>query len=310
MKRVAVFLRRHWLAIVIGVVILVVFVAILTCVPRWMAPEVGDGVTALERTDRVNNARRTVTQIIGGLVVLLVAYLSWKRVNALEQQVAVAQQGVAIAQQGQLLLEQGQVTERFSRAIDQLGATRPDGTPNVEVRTGGIRSLERIASESPDDFWQVVVDILSGYVRHHCHVPDQGEDVSPEVEEAVTRMEVVAILAAIGRLWPDRPEPRDQRLDLRGTVLRAHGLLGEALRGATLSAVRLRGVVGNGNLRDAFLFGADLRNALFFGTDLRGANLRAADLHDANLDDIIYDDATQWPEGFTPPPSADPPSED
>ena len=38
---------------------------------------------------------------------------------------------------------EGQITERFTRAIDQLGSAHP------EVRLGGIYALERTAKDSP-----------------------------------------------------------------------------------------------------------------------------------------------------------------
>jgi hypothetical protein len=38
---------------------------------------------------------------------------------------------------------EGQVTDRFTRAVDQLGH------PEVDVRLGGIYALERIAKDSP-----------------------------------------------------------------------------------------------------------------------------------------------------------------
>ena len=41
------------------------------------------------------------------------------------------------------ITRQGQITERFTRAIDQLGSEK------LEIRLGGIYSLERIDKESP-----------------------------------------------------------------------------------------------------------------------------------------------------------------
>lgn len=47
----------------------------------------------------------------------------------------------------------------------------------------------------------------------------------------------------------------------------------------------------------------------FDHADLTGANLRGADLTDARnlataqLDNVRWDDATDWPTGFDPPPS-------
>jgi len=55
------------------------------------------------------------------------------------------------------------------------------------------------------------------------------------------------------------------------------------------------------DLTGAKLRGADLIEADLTGAKLSGANLRGADLTEANLRGATWDDATKWPEGFTPP---------
>jgi hypothetical protein len=71
------------------------------------------------------------------------------------------------AQTGRRQLEvaqQGQVTERFTRAIDQLGNT------NLDVRLGDIYALERIANDSPQDR-ATVAEVLTAFVRGHAPWP-------------------------------------------------------------------------------------------------------------------------------------------
>ena len=50
---------------------------------------------------------------------------------------------------------ESQVTDRFTKAIDQLGSERSDKdgkpVPNLEVWLGGIYAFERIARDSPRD---------------------------------------------------------------------------------------------------------------------------------------------------------------
>lgn len=58
-------------------------------------------------------------------------------------------------------------------------------------------------------------------------------------------------------------------------------------------------------LRHCYLVACDLREADFTDADLDSADLRAADLREAKIGDAtfraaLYDDATQWPEGFDP----------
>jgi hypothetical protein len=60
--------------------------------------------------------------------------------------------------------EQGQVTDRYTRAIEQLGSTA------VDVRIGGIYALERIARDSKVDH-PVVMEVLTAFIREHS--PEQ-----------------------------------------------------------------------------------------------------------------------------------------
>ena len=59
--------------------------------------------------------------------------------------------------------ERGQITESMVHAIAQIGAFN-EKKPNIEVRLGGIYSLERIARDSYRDY-KKIMDILCAYVR-------------------------------------------------------------------------------------------------------------------------------------------------
>jgi hypothetical protein len=56
----------------------------------------------------------------------------------------------------------GQITERFTKAIEQLGEEDEDGEPRLEIRLGGIYALERIARDSVQDYGQIM-EILTAY---------------------------------------------------------------------------------------------------------------------------------------------------
>ena len=59
------------------------------------------------------------------------------------------------------IAQEGQITERFARAIGQLGDTK------LEVRLGGIYALERIARDSTRDHW-TIMEVLTAYVRENA----------------------------------------------------------------------------------------------------------------------------------------------
>ena len=261
----------------------------LVFLPPLISPDLDDPQAQFEVLDR---ARLTVAAIIGGFGVLLGIYINWRRVSALERQVTT--------------LQLGQITERFTRSIDQLGSVRADNEPIPEIRAGAVRSLERIAQESPDDFWPVL-DILTAYLRSQCRWEAPGpsqefpEGYNALPEEIMDRMDVAFTSAAIMRLWPHQRDAGATPLNLESTFvpglsLPGKSLAGAHLRGAGLHLANLEGSDIQGawlsganlrraNLRDAELWGTTLEHAQLQGADLRGANLLSANLQWASLND-------------------------
>ncbi|MFF3584853.1 hypothetical protein [Streptomyces mirabilis] len=100
----------------------------------------------------MNDVRTTLLQMIGGLVVLFGAYATWR-------QLRVSQEGLRASQEGY-------VTDRFSRAVDQLGSDK------LDVRVGGLHALWRVAEQSARDR-EAVISIQAAYLRTHlpCRPP-------------------------------------------------------------------------------------------------------------------------------------------
>ncbi|MCK2241709.1 MULTISPECIES: pentapeptide repeat-containing protein [unclassified Crossiella] len=167
------------------------------------------------------------------------------------------------ATRGQLgLIEQGQYTDRFGKAVEQLGSDKP------AIRMGGLYALERLARDSARDH-ATIVEVLSAYVREHaprdtCRGPRPAADVQ-------------TALTVLGR----RDAGRDQyaRIDWRGACLAGAELSQAHLGQARLDGVNLRDAV----LRGANLTGAQLRDADLTNAYLVGTNLRGADLHQSRL---------------------------
>lgn len=153
------------------------------------------------------------------------------------------------------LTEQGQVTERYTKAIEQLGSDK------LDVRIGGIYALERIARDSARDH-QTIVEVLTTFIREHSRERWPPPDVNSESRARVTRPDIQAAVTVIGR--------RDKEREIRVVV----DLTGVDLSGADLSGVDLSGV----NLSEANLSGANLRYANLAHAGLNGANLHNADL--------------------------------
>ena len=62
----------------------------------------------------------TLAQILGGIAIGIGIYYTWRRVNIAEKELKVSQES--------------QITERFTRAVDQLGAIDHLGNPAIEIR--------------------------------------------------------------------------------------------------------------------------------------------------------------------------------
>jgi hypothetical protein len=236
-------------------------------------PEAVEPVTSSKEYFELLNAyRATIVQALGGLVLLLTLYLTWRRVAATERQVVIA--------------GEGQITERFTRAIDQLGSKKPDGNTNLEVALGGIYALERIARDSEKDHWPIM-EVLTAYVRERSPAPKEAEDDKRQGPEPVAT-DIQAILTVIGRRRV-KFDPPGQDLDLRGTSLRGANLSGANLARAYLRRTNLsRANLFRADLRETRLSNADLREANLHGAnlssaDLSGADLSGADLHGADL---------------------------
>jgi len=96
-----------------------------------------------------------------------------------------------------------------------------------------------------------------------------------------------------------------QKAFLWSAKLQETNLSGAKLQGATLNGAKLqRAFLAWARLQGANLKWAHLQGANLHGAKLQGANLHDAKLQGANLKWAEYNNATTWPEGFTPPPEA------
>jgi uncharacterized protein YjbI with pentapeptide repeats len=186
------------------------------------------------------------------------------------------QQARESQEQNQRLTEQGQITERFTRAIDQLGNS------SLEVRMGGIYALERIAKESEEDYWPIM-EVLTAYVRKNARRKKEEAEASKGGDsESVLGLpdpDIEAVCSVIRRRDRYYGRGEDDRLELSGTNLQAVLLEGAELTRANLSGADLR----RANLEQATLTRADLYKADLGPAHLKGANLNEASLYEVNL---------------------------
>jgi Pentapeptide repeats (8 copies) len=196
-----------------------------------------------------------VAQILAGAALLSGLYFTWRTLQ---------------------VNREGQITERFTRAIEQLGATHDDKSKNLELRLGGIYALERIARESEEDHWSIM-EVLTAYVRQHA--PWRSEPT----EVPGLAADIQAIITVLRRRTRFFGYGEPERLDLHETNL----------RGADLSSANLRKAnLNRANLEKAFLRGANLTNVNLSGAE----HLTQEQLHGTT-----GDENTQLPPDLKPP---------
>lgn len=264
-----------------------------------------DRLPALDKLRMTNEYRRTLAQIIGGLALLVGLFLTWRRIAAAERTVEIVQEE--------------QITERFTRAIEQLGHEKR------EVRVGGIYALERIARDSERDHW-TIMEVLTAYIRENAPLPsrvggparsergpNEAGGLPPDNSEEIPT-DVQAILTVIGRRNRDT-EQEGQTLDSSRTNLRRARLGGAHLEWANFDEALLEGAnLDKAHMEDASLRGAHLEGADFLGTHLRNANMKGTDLTAAKHlsqaqiegdDAALIDRNTKLPPNLRPPAGLD-----
>jgi hypothetical protein len=179
--------------------IVVIGILFLWALPPLLTRHPSQGLTAAEQLAAVNNVRTTLATFL----------------------LAVGAAGTLFfTGQTFLLSRETQVTERYTRAVTQIG------DKNLEVRIGGIYALERIGRDSKADR-PTVVYVLGALVRHRSKDRRAGDEHPSE--------EVDIALRVIGRLAPtagvvvslrgadlhmaDLSMLRDVRVDYEGAIL-------------------------------------------------------------------------------------------
>jgi hypothetical protein len=136
--------RRWWIAL-----------ATLFILVWWLVPPLLYRHTGTTKDAKLKAITDTRTALLAGLIgvgALLTFWLNSRvyRITARTLEVT----------------EQDHITERYTKAIEQLGADK------LDVRLGGIYALERIAVDSKRDH-PTVAEVLSVFVREHSYPPIQ-----------------------------------------------------------------------------------------------------------------------------------------
>ncbi|MEV3986987.1 pentapeptide repeat-containing protein [Nonomuraea sp. NPDC049758] len=232
---------------------------------RWILENI-DGVTGLTGKDlaaALDAVRGRVLAVATGLAALLAVFYTARNADT--------------ARRSFQLGERGHVTDRYSKAVEQLGS------PQAPVRLGGLYALEQLAQGTPDPgFRQTIVDVICAYLRMPFTPPTEGTTSEPAgrdpQEERQVRLAAQRILADHLRHHPPaarpwlRIRPADLnarhwpgvRIDLSGATL-----IDLDLRSCHISEARFAECVFIGD--STFAGSTFVGDAMFDGTVFNGA---------------------------------------
>jgi hypothetical protein len=301
-----------WLLAALGAVAVAIAITILLLAPVWLHPPLSradlQGISSPQERITLQQAqgnlqdetRAVLLQAFGGLVLIGGAFGTWRQVQ---------------------ISRHGQITERLTRAVDQLAG------PSMDVRIGGIYALQRVAKNSVEDR-QAVTSILAAFVRTHApwtapwpsshdHETLAANVGPPWTGTTAGDVQIALyVLASRPRLGEsNRPflsfaDLRNARMgnrDWTGLVCQYANLARAWMRRACLDDAFLSGTdLREAQMEGASLVGAKLDNAHLGGANLRNADLRGADLTGACLDGadltgVRADIETRWPTGARMP---------
>jgi hypothetical protein len=294
----------RWLVGIAAVVLVLAIVwALFVPLPDWLAHHDVGSVTGRPLQTARDAARGRLLTLAAGLLALGALIFTALNFNLLRQNSERADDWQRRTYEQ---AERGQVTDRYTKAVEQLGSDK------LDVRIGGIYALGRLASDSDIDR-PTVRDVLTAFIREHSReqwplrgpvatsldttrstvrdvfaafIREYSHEQSPSGPAAsphTTRPDVQAAATVVGGL--DMPPPR--LIDLRGAELRGASLVGAHLDDANLDNANLDDANLNGaHLHGAYLRGTYLRRTWLYGADLSDANLIGAHLSGRNLGDV------------------------
>ncbi len=210
--------------------------------------------------------------------------------------------------------EERLVTEQISRAVEQMGAYKQGAgeksyEPNIEVRLGGLYSLQRIMKDSIKDEL-AIAKIFYAYVRENAkRDKEKNLIIRSKVGKETYQLpdDIQATLSIIRQfdknILPDSQLNFSRAIfneyhligmnfsyfilkyaDFTGSDFTDGNLSGADLSGATLINTRLvRANLSGANLSNTYLMETRLSGVNLSGADLSGADLRRKILPDLNL---------------------------
>jgi uncharacterized protein YjbI with pentapeptide repeats len=270
-----------------------------------------------EKATLENQYRATLAQISGGVAIGIGLYYTWRRITIAEEDLKATQENLKVAQENLKVSQESQITERFTRAVEQLGAIDQLGNPAIEIRLGGIYALERISNESKKDYWPIM-EILTAYVRKNSRVENQpneiflatgsmsmdiqaNESIQNKVPEVnILSLDIEAVLTVLGRRKYRYMDEKSKRLNLMNTSFKWLTLSDAHFEVIDFSNARFEGAVltsphfkwaelSCARFEHGFLIKAHFEHAILFATRFEKVNFIDAYFEGARLEETHFE---------------------
>ena len=246
-----------------------------------------------------NPIQAIISDGVRNLGLLLAASIGWFffywRAKTTDLNVEAAEQSAEATRKNAELAEKGLITDRLTRAIEQIAHEKP------YVRVGGIRGLEQIADTQEEERMKIA-HILASFIRTQAvknyeenklmtkEEFDAHREKRLDIEIAVTALSRIASKLEKQKQFEQHSENKYdlcslENLDLRGLRFEGVDLSEFGLEGTDFSGAWLRRV----NLTGAHLFkpfGIKVLRAIFFK-----AHLDNVDFTRAYLNHVIFTEA-------------------
>jgi uncharacterized protein YjbI with pentapeptide repeats len=257
-------------------VALVLVALVFVVFPDMFAREAGPDFSPADEQKARADVRTSALALLGGATLAVGAYLTWRSVRT--------------ARESNEIARSGQMTDRFTKAVEQLASD------SLTIRLGGIYALEQIARVSPRDR-EPLKQLLTALIHERASRARFREGAPRAgLSQHAVQADVQAALTVLGRRESEPSRTTRftdlEGLELVGADLSTLRLDGFNLSDADLTRAKLAGIEqGWEQMPDGqraprlilLLRGAKLEGAIMVEADLRFSDLRGADLTDAVL---------------------------
>ncbi len=233
-------------------IILLILVSIFAIwkLPQWALKRNKQHLKPEDFLNLVNEYRKTIAQIIGGIYVLIGLGFTWIELSSTKNTL--------------VLSERRYVRESYSDAVNKLGSNNP------RVRLGGIYVLTDIVQES-ESYSNAVVQLLSTHVR--MSVKDDNKARKEELQACIDAITKNPLLAT--------ENPRG--VSLQGISLQNYNFNGSFFKQSLL----YRGDFSNSDFSAATMEQSQFYGTLCKKCRMEGTNFSETNMYGANLSQSI-----------------------